>query len=87
MAYEVINRAPQLDDFTPLSDHQEQTPGTFFGGKPVLHLHGADAQLRITNAELTTQPDFAALWDGTSHASESNETANLADIDVWVDSR
>lgn len=87
MAYEIIDRAPKLDDFTPLSEHQEQTPGTFFGGRPVIHLHCADSQLRIAKADLSAQGDFAALWDGTASASGDSETAELPSIDIWVDSR
>ncbi|KAK1983979.1 regulator of volume decrease after cellular swelling-domain-containing protein [Colletotrichum cereale] len=34
-----IRSPPSLEDFTPIEDHQAQTPETFFGGKPVLHFH------------------------------------------------
>lgn len=43
-AMERITAAPSvIDDFTPLFEHQAQTPGTFFGAKPVLHLHAISA--------------------------------------------
>ena len=31
MPIDLVSTAPKTDDFTPLSEHQAQTPSTFFG--------------------------------------------------------
>jgi len=86
MAYETISAAPTSRDFTPLSEHQEQTPGSFFTGKPVLHLHCPSAKIRILNAQLTSRPDFAALNDGHDAGDGDGEVV-ISSVDVWVTSR
>ncbi|EMC94249.1 hypothetical protein BAUCODRAFT_48263, partial [Baudoinia panamericana UAMH 10762] len=86
MAYQVVHAAPQTEDFTALSAHQEQTPGTFFGGRPVLHFQCPNATVRITRPELDTQPDFAALLQTQTTAS-ADELVEARGIDVWVTSR
>ena len=84
MAYEIIHNAPRLGDFTALSEHQAQTPGTFFGTKAVLHLNCADAKLRVTAEDLAAQPDFAALGEGAPNGADEVE---ISGVDVWVTSR
>jgi len=84
MAYEVIHTAPQTSDFTALSAHQEQTPGTFFGGKPVLHLHCTNAKLQMTRLELANHSDFAALSDCSNGWKEA---AEITGMEFWVTSR
>ncbi|KAK5747178.1 hypothetical protein LTR17_000313 [Elasticomyces elasticus] len=84
MAYEVIHTAPQASDFTPLSAHQAQTPGTFFGGKAVLHYHCADTKVQIRQEELAAHADFAALGDAQTGQGGEGE---IEGVDVWVTSR
>ncbi|KAK5728642.1 hypothetical protein LTR15_001779 [Elasticomyces elasticus] len=83
MAYEVIHTAPQASDFTPLSAHQAQTPGTFFGGKAVLHYHCADTKVQIRQEELAAHADFAALGDAKTSQGGEGE---IGGVDVWVTS-
>ncbi|KAK5694897.1 hypothetical protein LTR97_009488 [Elasticomyces elasticus] len=83
MAYEVIHTAPQASDFTPLSAHQAQTPGTFFGGKAVLHYHCADTKVQIRQEELAPHADFAALGDAQTSQGDDGE---IGGVDVWVTS-
>lgn len=99
MSIEEITTAPVLDDFTLLSDHEAQTPGTFFGGKPVLHLHCPQAQLRTSKSE-TVEDDAPAIakWlqsgaqddssaaDGAAQNGHDADT-NVREVDVWVTSR
>lgn len=98
MTFEALTAAPSASDFTPLQEHQEQTPGTFFGTKPVLHLHSADAQLLVSKADLeghSTFPDLRApsaastngtsAVNGTSADSEDTQLA-IPGLDVWVTS-
>lgn len=83
MAYEIITRAPEADDFTPLSEHQEQTPGTFFGSRAVLHLRSPNAKVKISRDELAAHSDFGCLGDGT----EVDDRMEIPGVDVWVTSR
>lgn len=99
MTFEALTAAPSASDFTPLQEHQEQTPGTFFGTKPVLHLHSADAQLLVSKADLEAHSAFPDLRapsaastngtsavNGTSADSEDTQLAIPA-LDVWVTSQ
>ncbi|KAK6419629.1 hypothetical protein LTR81_007174 [Elasticomyces elasticus] len=83
MAYEVIHTAPQASDFTPLSAHQAQTPGTFFGGKAVLHYHCANTKVQIRQEELAAHADFAALGDAQTSQGGEGE---IGGVTVWVTS-
>ncbi|KAK4501960.1 hypothetical protein PRZ48_007770 [Zasmidium cellare] len=54
---EQITTAPAVADFTPLSEHQAQTPGTFFGSRPVLHLHAiSNITAEHTDLQRLTSP-------------------------------
>ncbi|KAI9679153.1 MAG: hypothetical protein M1822_007363 [Bathelium mastoideum] len=99
MAVNIIHDAPALESFTPLEEHQEQTPGTFFGGKPILHLRASKAQLILDEDELRANEAFSRLrqtQDEPSHTGahiNGNATTDIpssraiiSDIDVWVTS-
>lgn len=83
MAYELISTSPAAQDFTPLSEHQEQTPGSFFAAKPVLHHYCSGATVELSEEDAATHPDFASLSSDSS--SEHNNRAAL--IEVWVTSK
>ncbi|KAF1346261.1 regulator of volume decrease after cellular swelling-domain-containing protein [Delphinella strobiligena] len=94
MALEIIRSAPQLEDYTPLSEHQAQTPGTFFGGKPVLYYHTTNADLSLETAYLTLSPSFSVLSPATANTtngnaangdSNSNQTV-IPRLDIYVTS-
>ena len=85
MALDTVSTPPLSSDFTPLVEHQEQTPGTFFGGKPVLHLHSLDAKVKISREDLDIQPFIAALRNGDSSGPDG--LVEMEGIDVWVTSR
>jgi chloride channel, nucleotide-sensitive, 1A len=86
MALEKITTSPVINDFTPLSEHQEQTPASFFGGsKPVLHLHSPGAKIKITKDDLDTQSTIADLQAGTSELGEDGQIS-IENVDVWVSS-
>lgn len=95
MALEVIRSAPQLDAFTPLSEHQSQTPGTFFGGRPILYFHTSNASLSIDAHQLESSPAFSALnagSDASAGAVNGNGNSNgdskitITAVDVFVTS-
>jgi len=88
MAYEVLRSAPKAEDFTLLDEHQEQTPQTFFGARPVLHLHCPNAKVTISKADLAAQSDFAALQTGDAAAlGAADAPVEIEDVNVWVSSR
>ncbi|KAK7545085.1 regulator of volume decrease after cellular swelling-domain-containing protein [Phyllosticta citribraziliensis] len=94
MAIQILNRAPDLADFTPLQEHQESTPGVFFGGKPVLHLRAPHATLVQPKhiGAAATWPAFqsSSATNGQSttngDAGESDETVTVGGVDVFVTS-
>nr|POE86619.1 hypothetical protein CFP56_46803 [Quercus suber] len=85
MAYETIEQAPTIGDFTLLTKHQERTPDTFFGGKPVLYLHCSESRLRINTTDLVSQPDFAALEAGGGYRVVG-DVVEIPDLEIWVSS-
>lgn len=77
-------------------EHQSQTPGTFFGGKPVLHCHSPGANLVVsiaqyeqTNAlhELSTTPQDQGRSDIRPNGASTEDDVVISGIDVWVTSR
>ena len=85
MALEHIDTSPGVGDFALLSEHQERTPGTFFGGKPVLHLHSPNASVKVSREDLASQPAIASLL-GPERSTSEEEQVLIEDIDVWVSS-
>lgn len=88
MALELIHDAPNLSQYTSLEEHQAQTPGTFFGGKPVLYHHITNATLSIDSHQLSSSAAFSSLSNNTTagappingdanHAPTQEEIANL----------
>ncbi|KAM7186965.1 Regulator of volume decrease after cellular swelling domain containing protein [Rhypophila sp. PSN 637] len=58
MLCSTIRTPPSLDDFTPLAEHLEQTPASFYDGKPVLHYHTTGAKAWIPKSQLGKLPFF-----------------------------
>lgn len=74
-----IHVVPSLDSFTPLADHQSQTPTTFFNAKPVLHCYnpGVYAATRLEN--VSKLPIFN---ETTEVVKEQNVTENGESVSV-----
>lgn len=88
MSLTTIVTAPTTDDFIPLSEHHEQTPNSFFAGKPVLHLQAPASKLQISKDELEAQEAVKILVATTDEASlDAEGLVEIQDIDVWVTSR
>ena len=88
MSLSTITTAPTAEDFTPLSEHNEQTPGTFFGGKAVLHLQAPASKLQISKDDLEANEAVKALVATTDDAAVGADGfVAIQDIDVWVTSR
>ncbi|MCJ1359331.1 MAG: hypothetical protein MMC33_009332 [Icmadophila ericetorum] len=61
---EVLHEPPTLTSFTPLSEHQSQTPASFYTGKPVLYHHCPNAKLLILERELRSSTALSKLAPG-----------------------
>ncbi|KAL1593783.1 hypothetical protein SLS60_010515 [Paraconiothyrium brasiliense] len=75
---------PKLDDFTPLQEHQEQTPSTFFGAKPVLYSHHAGVTISAPPGKLHSDEAFANFHTDSEGTSE--DEVLVKDVEVWVSS-
>jgi len=82
---------PKLEEFTALSEHQEQTPTTFFGGKPVLHYHVEGAKAWIAKDQVDKLPLFPADCRSAPAApltglSDDPENTFEQTVDLFVNS-
>ncbi|KAH6638942.1 regulator of volume decrease after cellular swelling-domain-containing protein [Boeremia exigua] len=81
MSIRHLETAPQASDFTPLQEHQEQTPATFFGAKPVTYASYSGVTLSAPSSQLQQDPVFAKF----STTTDGDETL-IKDVDIWVTS-
>ncbi|WYZ38410.1 hypothetical protein EsH8_III_000324 [Colletotrichum jinshuiense] len=87
-----IRSPPSLGDYTPIEEHQAQTPETFFGGKPVLHHHLEGAKAWIPASQKGSLPVFpadssasASAYDGTTLKDLPEEVVEQQ-VSVFVNS-
>lgn len=81
MAIQLLDTAPQTADFTPLQEHQEQTPATFFGAKPVLYAQFAGLTLSAPASQLEQDAAFAKF-----SSERDGEDVLVKDIEICVNS-
>lgn len=81
MSIRHVAAAPQASDFTPLQEHEEQTPTTFFGAKPVTYAHCSGVTLSAPASQLQDDPVFAKFTTST----DGDDTL-IKDVDIWVTS-
>lgn len=67
-----LREAPALGSFTPLAEHQSQTPSTFFSTKPILHFHSTAVRVLVPRSQVTNLPIFSP--GGTSAEGAENES-------------
>jgi nucleotide-sensitive chloride channel 1A len=85
MPLTTIHSAPPLDTFTPLAEHQSQTPEVFYGAKPVLHYHAVGTRALVSREQMSKLPLFSPTpGEGPSEAAEP-ETLDRAMIAEVVD--
>ncbi|KAK3370355.1 regulator of volume decrease after cellular swelling-domain-containing protein [Podospora didyma] len=60
MLPETIRSPPSLSEFKTLAEHLEQTPETFYGGKPVLYYHATGAKAWVPKSQRGNLPFFPA---------------------------
>ena len=79
-----IHSAPALDSFTPLADHQSQTPEVFYGAKPVLHYHAVGARALASRDQLSKLPIFSQT-QAASDAAEGEQPEGSALVAEIID--
>jgi chloride channel, nucleotide-sensitive, 1A len=88
---EIIRDAPGTSQFVSLSEHQSQTPASFYSGPPVLHYYSPSAKLVILDSELHSSPVFSKLADTTptdetlTNGDAPHEVV-IAGVDVFITS-
>jgi nucleotide-sensitive chloride channel 1A len=90
MALEEIDVAPTIESYKPLSEHEEQTPPTFFGGPPVLYLYSPKATVVVSKSQLEETPVLKRLRSAESTDEldgEANVDIAIDNVDIWVSSR
>ena len=89
---ELLHEPPQESSFTPLPEHQAQTPQSFYSGPPVLYHRSQHARLLVSKTDAQSNPAISKLLDSTtaSHPADDDGEAdaqfNISDVDVWVTS-
>lgn len=81
MAFRQLSAAPAESDFTPLAEHESQTPTTFFGGQPVLYQNSSGLTLTLSVDNLSSDPAITSF-----DASKVDEEAFIKDVAIWVTS-
>lgn len=69
--------------FIPVSEHQSQTPVSFYSGPPVLHFKSSQNRLLCLKEEASRHPAIETfIKDGNTH----EDSWLIEEIDVWVSS-
>lgn len=100
-ALRVIDESPQERDYTSLEAHQQETPGSFYDARAVLHHRVQNATLKVSEHELANNPALQALRTSAGpgaapHASPHAHTngdgeelrvdVTITRIQIWVTS-
>ncbi|KAK4230408.1 regulator of volume decrease after cellular swelling-domain-containing protein [Podospora fimiseda] len=93
MSLTTIRSPPPLSDYTPLAEHQEQTPESFYDAKPVLYYHGVGAKAWIPKSQRGKLPFFPADLEAAPTAPENVGLVDAVEenveqkVDLFVNSR
>lgn len=85
-----IRSPPVLSDYVPLAEHQEKTPETFHGGKPVLHYHATSAKAWVPASQRGSLPIFPADLSSEPTAPENSTLSGAYEemveqkVDIFV---
>ncbi|TID22667.1 regulator of volume decrease after cellular swelling-domain-containing protein [Venturia nashicola] len=86
-----ITEAPNREEFAPLI--LDETPTTFFGSKPVLHHHSANATIVVAKSQYD---EFSILQDlqntttttgGAPNGDSAVENVTITGVGAWVTSK
>ena len=97
---EILHTAPIASSFIPLSEHESQTPDSFFSGPPILYHHSPSATLRLDSYDLAAAPalsnlaagrqrppsDTAPIANGEVEGERQIEEIEIQGVDVWATS-
>ena len=61
---ETLQTPPSRSDFTPLNEHQSQTPASFYDGPAILYHRSSSCTLRISTRDLEVATAFNGLASG-----------------------
>jgi chloride channel, nucleotide-sensitive, 1A len=92
MPFHILQEAPALSSFTPLSTHQSETPESFFSGPPVLHYHTEGAHVIVPRDQRDALPIFGAAVasesgaNGAANVDEDDHSIIVHGFDVMVTS-
>lgn len=81
MTIQHLDSAPRAEDFTPLQEHQEQTPTTFFSSKPVVYARYPGLTLSAPASQIQQDPAFFRF-----NAETEGDDALIKDVEIWVNS-
>ena len=92
---EIIHEEPRASSYVPVSEHQSQTPSSFYSGPVVLYHESSSADLVILDSELASSPALSKLADDKiPSAAATNGDAGehqgeeivVPGVDIWVTS-
>ena len=66
---DVLRNPPSRSDFTLLSEHQSQTPASFYDGPAILYHQSPSCTLRLNTRDLSTATAFEGLTPGAKPTS------------------
>ncbi|CAL3972058.1 unnamed protein product [Diplocarpon coronariae] len=87
-----IHEPPMADSFTPLEQHQAQTPSTFYNAKPVLHYTKSGIRAVAARNRLSTLSILGPDANGESQSTSAGSTQSLDEnqtvqlVDIWISS-
>ncbi|KAH6850614.1 regulator of volume decrease after cellular swelling-domain-containing protein [Chaetomium sp. MPI-CAGE-AT-0009] len=93
MSLQTVRSPFALNDYTALSEHQEQTPNSFYDGKPVLHYHATGAKAWIPKSQRGKLPFFPADLSseptGPENGALNGQTEESVEqkVDLFVNSQ
>ncbi|KAK2756516.1 hypothetical protein FQN54_005409 [Arachnomyces sp. PD_36] len=92
---EILHSPPSESSFTPLAEHQSQTPESFYDGPPILHHLSRGCKIVALERDLRSSPALRGLRGengggaaaaATNGESEEDKEVIVDGVDVWVGS-
>lgn len=81
-----IYSPPALDSFTPLAEHQSQTPASFYGAKPVLHYHCEGLRAVAPSHAASVLPIFRREATSTQPREAVDDENITETVDAFISS-
>jgi nucleotide-sensitive chloride channel 1A len=81
---EALSVRPDESSFVPITEHQAQTPASFFSGPPVLHLLLKNSTVIISKAQIE---EHAALRGLQPETTTGDSDVPIPEVDIYVSSQ